>query len=108
VEKTTRATVADLLAEKGKRRRVQIFCALQAISALIERINLMPGPKRGEIAATLHGDLGMILECSAQKENTPGKGASGISDSAIAGTGFGLYRTMGVSGRQRRALRDIT
>ena len=59
--------------------------AADAIRALIERITLTPGTKRGEIAATLHGDLGTILEWAAQKANTPGAGASGVSVSVVAG-----------------------
>jgi hypothetical protein len=35
---------------------------------LIEFITFTPGPKRGEIAATLHGDLGTILEWTAQMQ----------------------------------------
>jgi hypothetical protein len=31
-----------------------------AIRALIDHITLTPGPRRGEIAAKLHGDLGTI------------------------------------------------
>ena len=62
--------------------------AAEAIRALIERVSLTPGPKRGEIAATLHGDLGTILEWAAQKQNTPGAFASGVSVSVVAGAGF--------------------
>ena len=62
--------------------------AAEAIRALIERITLAPGPKRGEIAATLHGDLGTILEWAAQNANTPGPAGSGVSVSVVAGTGF--------------------
>jgi DNA invertase Pin-like site-specific DNA recombinase len=60
--------------------------AAEAIRALIERITLTPGPKRGEIAATLHGDLGTILDWAARKANTPGAVASGVSVSVVAGT----------------------
>jgi hypothetical protein len=59
--------------------------AAEAIRALIERITLRPGAKRGEIAATLHGDLGSILEWTGQKQNTPGACASGVSVSVVAG-----------------------
>ncbi|MGO9674273.1 MAG: recombinase family protein, partial [Methylocella sp.] len=62
--------------------------AAEAIRALIERITLRPGAKRGEIAATLHGDLGTILEWTAPKQNTPGAVASGVSVSVVAGAGF--------------------
>jgi DNA invertase Pin-like site-specific DNA recombinase len=59
--------------------------AADAIRALIERITLRPGSKRGEIVATLEGDLGVILEWTAQNENTPGHAASGVSVSVVAG-----------------------
>jgi site-specific DNA recombinase len=59
--------------------------AAEAIRGLIERISLTPGAKRGEIAATLHGELGTILEWTAQKQNTPGGFASGVSVSVVAG-----------------------
>jgi site-specific DNA recombinase len=36
--------------------------AADAIRALIDHITLTPGPRRGEIAATLHGDPDTILE----------------------------------------------
>ncbi len=68
--------------------------AADAIRALIERITLTPGAKRGEIAATLHGDLGTILEWAAQKANTPGQGGSGVSVSVVAGARNHLYRTL--------------
>jgi site-specific DNA recombinase len=35
--------------------------AAEAIRALVEKITLRPGPNRGEIDATLHGELGTIL-----------------------------------------------
>jgi site-specific DNA recombinase len=58
--------------------------AAEAIRGLIECITLTPGVKRGEIAATLHGDLGTILEWTAQMQETPGAGASGVSVSVLA------------------------
>ena len=67
----------------------------EAIRALIEKITLKPGPNRGEIDATLHGELGTILAWieaqalgKAQKQNTPGAGLSGVSVSVVAGAGF--------------------
>ncbi|OIQ93612.1 hypothetical protein GALL_244600 [mine drainage metagenome] len=67
----------------------------EAIRALIEKITLKPGPNRGEIDATLHGELGTILAWieaqalrKAQKQNTPGAGLSGVSVSVDAGAGF--------------------
>jgi hypothetical protein len=58
---------------------------------MIDRITLTPGPKRGEIAATLHGDLGTILEWVAQKQNTPGPGGAGVSVSVVAGARNARY-----------------
>ncbi|MFO1097882.1 MAG: recombinase family protein [Xanthobacteraceae bacterium] len=62
--------------------------AAEAIRALIDYITLTPGPRRGEINATLHGDLGTILEWTAQKANTPGRNGAGVSVSVVAGGGF--------------------
>ena len=62
--------------------------AAEAIRALIDRITLTPGPKRGETVATLHGDLAKILEWAVQKQNTPDAFASGVSVSVVAGAGF--------------------
>jgi site-specific DNA recombinase len=73
---------------------------LEAIRGLIEKIVLTPGAKRGELTATLHGELGIILEWTgqkglglarkgiAQKRNTPGAGLSRVSASVVAGAGF--------------------
>ena len=66
----------------GRRERDE---AAEAIRALIDHITLTPGPRRGEIAATLHGELGAILEWTAQKQNTPGRAGSGVSVSVVAG-----------------------
>ena len=59
--------------------------AADAIRALIEKITL-PGPNRGEIDATLHGELGTILcwiEAQAigmtRKRETPAAFATGVS-----------------------------
>ena len=41
--------------------------AAEAIRALVEKITLRPGPNRGEIDATLHGELGTILDGSQHK-----------------------------------------
>jgi len=62
--------------------------AAEAIRALIDHITLTPGPRRGEIDATWHGDLGTILEWTAQKANTPGRDGAGVSVSVVAGGGF--------------------
>ena len=67
--------------------------AADAIRGLIERVTLTPGPKRGAVNATLHGEFGAILEWVERRErsendNTPGAFASGVSVSMVAGTGF--------------------
>ena len=59
--------------------------ALYAIPVLVGHITLTSDPKRGEIAATLPGDLVTILEMVAQKQNTPGRAGSGVSGSEVAG-----------------------
>ena len=60
--------------------------AAEALRMLIEKIVLTPGPNRGEILATLHGELRIILEWTEQqavgqatKNNTPGGLSSGVS-----------------------------
>lgn len=50
--------------------------AATAIRGLIERIVLSPGEKWGEVHATLHGDLGTILEWTATGD---GKNQGGTS-----------------------------
>ncbi|WP_454887387.1 recombinase family protein [Sphingomonas oryzagri] len=67
--------------------------AADAIRGLIERVTLTPGPKRGQVDATLHGEFGAILEWVERREraennNTPGAFASGVSVSVVAGTWF--------------------
>ena len=62
--------------------------ASDAIRGLIEKITLKPGPKRGQLDATLSGDLAAILKWTAQKPNTPGLAGSGVSVSVVAGAGF--------------------
>jgi hypothetical protein len=61
--------------------------AAEAIRALIERITLTPGPKRGQIDATLHGDLRTILEWTARtaRKNKTDTPLSGVSVSVVAG-----------------------
>ena len=69
--------------------------AAAALRMLIEKIVLTPGPERGEIYATLHGELRTILEWTerqavgkASKTTKPAVGAAGLSVSMVAGTGF--------------------
>ena len=86
--------IADLYARKVARladalnRPADRDEASDAIRGLIETITLTPGPKRGQLNATLCGDLATILEWTAQKQNTPGAFASGVSVSVVAGAGF--------------------
>ncbi|CAI2931913.1 Resolvase domain [Aminobacter niigataensis] len=68
--------------------------AATALRSLIEKIVLTPGTKRGEIEATLYGELGTILNWTERQavgpanKNTPGAGLTGVSLSMVAGTGF--------------------
>jgi DNA invertase Pin-like site-specific DNA recombinase len=62
-------------------------------------ITLRPGPNRGEIDATLHGELGTILgwiEAQAvgktRKRETPAAFATGVSVSVVAGIRNHRYR----------------
>lgn len=66
--------------------------AAEALRLLIEKIVLTPGPKRGKIHATLHGDLRTILEWTGRqtvgrssKRNTPAGLSSGVPVSLVAG-----------------------
>ncbi|WP_180902318.1 recombinase family protein [Martelella soudanensis] len=69
--------------------------AAEALRMLIEKIVLTPGPKRGEIDATLHGELGQILAWTerqavgkASKTTKPAAAATGLLVSVVAGAGF--------------------
>ncbi|TCP38015.1 recombinase family protein [Rhodovulum marinum] len=69
--------------------------AAEALRMLIEKIELIPGPKRGEIDARLYGDLGTILNWiehqpvdGSGKTNTPGGRRAGVLVSVVAGVGF--------------------
>ena len=63
--------------------------ASDALRALIERVVLMPGDRRGEVHAALHGEFGAILDwLGARYSNTPEAGASRVSVSVGAGAGF--------------------
>ncbi|MBO1039940.1 recombinase family protein, partial [Brucella pituitosa] len=66
--------------------------AAETLRGLIEKISLTPGPERGEIYATLHGELGTILEWTerqaignAAKTTKPAAAATGLSLSVVAG-----------------------
>jgi site-specific DNA recombinase len=69
--------------------------AAETLRGLIEKILLTPGPERGEIYATLHGELGTILNWTEQqaigntaKTTKPAADATGLSLSVVAGAGF--------------------
>ncbi|MFN3225838.1 MAG: recombinase family protein [Hyphomicrobiales bacterium] len=69
--------------------------AAEALRMLIEKIVLTPGPNRGDMDATLYGELGTILNWTerqavgkAAKNNTLGGVPSGVSVSVVAGAGF--------------------
>ncbi|WP_375551362.1 recombinase family protein [Rhodophyticola porphyridii] len=73
--------------------------AAEALRMLIEKIVLTPGPERGEIDATLYGELSTILNWTERqaignirKNNTPGGASSGVSVSVVAGAGFNCGR----------------
>ncbi|NIA72037.1 recombinase family protein [Pelagibius litoralis] len=75
--------------------------ATQAIRDIVGRITLTPGPKRGQIDATLHGDLGTILDWAAQSREKMGENRaqkhqtdtpfSGVSVSVVAGERYQRY-----------------
>lgn len=84
------AILTEALNQRGARPE-----AVEALRMLIEKIVLTPGPQRGEIFATLHGELSTILDWTgrqalekAKKTNTPGAGLAGVSASVVAGAGF--------------------
>lgn len=61
--------------------------AADAIRGLIEKITLSPGAKRGQLEATLYGDLGTILAWTARNANTPGLvGSGGVGISGCGDT----------------------
>lgn len=77
---------------KALNRKEERQEASQDLRALIEKIVLTPGPERGEIYATLHGELRTILEWTERqaigktaKTTKPAAGATGLSVSVVAG-----------------------
>jgi site-specific DNA recombinase len=80
---------------KALNRKEERQEAAETLRGLIEKISLTPGPERGEIYATLHGELGAILNWTERqaigkttKRNTPGGDLTGVSLSVVAGAGF--------------------
>nr|WP_255696926.1 recombinase family protein [Sandaracinobacteroides sayramensis] len=85
--------VSDLT--KALNRKEERQEAAETLRGLIEKISLTPGPERGEIYATLHGELGTILNWTerqaigkAVKTTKPAATATGVSLSVVAGAGF--------------------
>lgn len=58
--------------------------AAAAIRDIIERITLSPGPGRGVIDATLHGDFRTILEWTHRQKNKTDTPGLGVSVSVVA------------------------
>ncbi len=84
------ATLAEALNQLDVRPQ-----AAEALRMLIDKIVLTPGPQRGEVFATLHGELATILEWTQQqasgktaKTTKPAAVATGLSVSVVAGAGF--------------------
>ena len=87
--------VADLYRRKVERLAEALrdprerAAAAEAVRSPIERIVLTPGAKRGEMNATLYGDLGAVLEWTAKgRKNETDTPSSGMSVSVVAGAGF--------------------
>ncbi|NPD16707.1 recombinase family protein [Xinfangfangia sp. D13-10-4-6] len=77
---------------KALNRKEERQEAAETLRGLIEKISLTPGPERGEIYATLHGELGTILNWTerqvignAAKTTKPAADATGLSLSVVAG-----------------------
>lgn len=89
------AQKVERLAEALNRPEERPEAAL-ALRMLIEKIVLVPGLGRGEVFATLHGELAIIREWTARQglggknTNTPGAGLAGVSASVVAGARFEL------------------
>jgi len=84
------AALTKALNQKEERQ-----AASQDLRALIEKIVPTPGPERGEIYATLHGELGTIIEWTewqaigkAAHTTKPAVGSAGLLESLVAGAGF--------------------
>jgi site-specific DNA recombinase len=60
--------------------------ATDALRALIDRIVLYPGERRGELRAELHGELGAILALSQGGGKINRTPAAGVRFSVVAGT----------------------
>jgi site-specific DNA recombinase len=67
--------------------------AKSVLRSLIKTIKVTPGPKRGEVALELHGELAAILAVGQAKKNEGGTALSQIQVSVVAGARSHLYRT---------------
>jgi len=76
--------LADALRRPEKRDE-----AAEAIRGVMERITLKPGQRRGEIDATLHGELGTILKWTARtgRKNKTYIPTGGVSVSVVVQAG---------------------
>ena len=74
--------LADALADSQASQE-----AASAIRSLIGDVVLTPGERRGEVNATLRGELLAILEF-ASGGNTPRTGVPRVITNAVAGPGF--------------------
>ena len=94
-------TASTIYAQKVAKLTLALNCpterqeAAEALRMLIEKIVLTPGQKRGEIDATLYGELGQVLAWTerqtlgkASKTNIPAGVRAGVSVSVVAGAGF--------------------
>ena len=64
--------------------------ATAALRGLIERIVLTPGGKRGELHATLHGELGTIIEWVARTKPA-GQGSKACASNDFPGLSVSVY-----------------
>ncbi len=65
--------------------------AAEALRDIIERITLTPGTARGEMHATLHGDLRTILDWTERRKHNGDKPLVSLSPEVVAGARSQLY-----------------
>ena len=79
---------------RSKRDTARAGEAAEAIRSLNDHISITPGPKRGEIAATLHGDLGTISKGGPETDRSrPGRPAVTVFRGAEAYNRLRKHRT---------------
>jgi hypothetical protein len=59
--------------------------AAEALRDIIERITLSPDSKRGEMQATLHGDLRTILDWTERRKHNGDKPFMSLSPEVVTG-----------------------